>query len=614
MIYPPVKQITFLDQDKYGVLDVGSCQTSDFTFVFDPRLETLSSMIVDTYPSNKRNGLITFKYQKMKEEGYQLIIKKRHLVIKASTVSGMYYALITLKQLAKEYKGMIPSMIIKDEPDLKIRGFMLDISRSKVPNLKTIYQYIDLLSDLKYNHLELYVEGFSFEYKSMPFVNKDHNYISVEEYQKIEAYANSHFIDLVPNQNGFGHMSEWLKLDEFKDLANTDGLFKIWGSYRTCSTLDPTNKKSIELVKAMYQDMLPYSNSKYFNMDFDEPYELGFNKSKEICDQLGKEIVYANFFNTLASEVKKYGKTPMLWGDVVIHHPEAINTLDKDAILIDWGYSDDYPFLKNARALKKLKRPFMLAPGSAGWAMASGKLLEMLGSVKNSAEACIASGGLGLLFTDWGDFGHLQYPLFSLPGLIYTSLLCWNYEKGHLHCIKEILTDILDSDEIAQMTIDLQLYNQQEASYRSYSSKLFYPIIHAEQILTEADPIESFKQRMKNVLLTLNEIKNYQLYFEWMTNKCDTLEESIYKDELMNTCLLLSTLVKVHEFYHLFTNKQDIKQILDEIHIAFENYKKAHQKLWNLRNKEDGYYASVERIIQLENVLSKLKKEAIGYE
>ena len=68
----------------------------------------------------------------------------------------------------------------------------------------------------------------------MPFVNKDKNYISVNEYKQIEKYANDHFIDLVPNQNGFGHMTEWLKLDEFKDLANVDGLFYMWGSNRYC--------------------------------------------------------------------------------------------------------------------------------------------------------------------------------------------------------------------------------------------------------------------------------------------------------------------------------------------------------------------------------------------
>lgn len=43
---------------------------------------------------------------------------------------------------------------------LEIRGVMLDISRDKVPTLKTLFEIVDLLSLLKINHLQLYVEGF----------------------------------------------------------------------------------------------------------------------------------------------------------------------------------------------------------------------------------------------------------------------------------------------------------------------------------------------------------------------------------------------------------------------------------------------------------------------
>ena len=43
---------------------------------------------------------------------------------------------------------------------------MLDISRSKVPNITTLKKLVDKFATLKYNHLELYVEGFSYEYNS----------------------------------------------------------------------------------------------------------------------------------------------------------------------------------------------------------------------------------------------------------------------------------------------------------------------------------------------------------------------------------------------------------------------------------------------------------------
>ena len=60
----------------------------------------------------------------------------------------------------------------------------------------------------------------------MPFVNQDGNFITVEQYQQIEKYCYDRFIDLVPNQNGFGHMTEWLKLDEIN----------IWQMLKDCLT------------------------------------------------------------------------------------------------------------------------------------------------------------------------------------------------------------------------------------------------------------------------------------------------------------------------------------------------------------------------------------------
>ena len=112
-------------------------------------------------------------------------------------------------------------------------------------------------------------------------------------------------IDLVPNQNGLGHMTDWLQHDEFKDCESPDGFF-IWGAHRAPSTLNVTDERSIKHVKRMYDDMLPYSNSPYFNMN-DEPYELGEGKVKNIVST-GKEKAFIDYLNTLYQHVKQYEK------------------------------------------------------------------------------------------------------------------------------------------------------------------------------------------------------------------------------------------------------------------------------------------------------------------
>ena len=52
--------------------------------------------------------------------------------------------------------------------------------------------------------------------KSFPNVLDEKNYITLDDYLEIEKYANEYYLDFVPNQNGFGHMADWLAKEEYK--------------------------------------------------------------------------------------------------------------------------------------------------------------------------------------------------------------------------------------------------------------------------------------------------------------------------------------------------------------------------------------------------------------
>lgn len=64
----------------------------------------------------------------------------------------------------------------------------------------------------------------------------------------------------------------------------------------------------------MYEEMLPNRKSKYFNINFDEPMELGMGKTKELVEKEGLSNVYLDYLNLVLEEVKKYNKTPIMWG------------------------------------------------------------------------------------------------------------------------------------------------------------------------------------------------------------------------------------------------------------------------------------------------------------
>ena len=227
------------------------------------QIGTILSRIYNESIPYQPNGLFRFiENTEISGEGYHLILSSNRVDILYGDLAGAYYGLLTFKQLNKIYTGLIPNMKIEDYPDLNIRGVMLDISRDKVPTLETLYGIVDILADLKYNHLELYVEGFSFAYPSFKSLwEEKETPITGEEIMELDKYCKERFIDLVPNQNSLGHMMTWLETDQFADLAECPDGYSLMPFIKMKSTLEPYDPGSIQLVEDMTNDILPYFSS-----------------------------------------------------------------------------------------------------------------------------------------------------------------------------------------------------------------------------------------------------------------------------------------------------------------------------------------------------------------
>ena len=553
-------------------------------------LKTLCNIFADV-SVNSELSIISFISSSISDEAYEINVEENHINIYASTYRGWFYALQSLRQIV--FDGKIPCCLIKDKPDLPFRGAMLDISRSKVPSVKTLKEIFDLLSFLKYNHVELYVEGFSFEYKSFPHVLKDQNYLTLDEYLELEEYAIENFLDFVPNQNGFGHMADWLELPEYHHLAECEDGFYIWGAHRKGSTLNPLDDRSIEHVKTMYKDMLPYTKSKYFNMDFDEPFELGHGKSKEAVEASTVEDVYLEYLHKLVKVVKDYGKQPMIYGDVVIKNPEAVAKMDEDIILIDWGYTKTYPFEKHAEMLQEKNRKYVLAGGTSTWGVITCRYQDMYDSIKNSSLAAKKYGGLGTLVTDWGDIGHLQYLPNSYMGFIHQAIMAWSdeNEEDMIYLLEKIV-----GQEISDALLKLSRYTELEGEYRDYGSRLFYHILWSEHAQNYEDSIGFFDEKMKYNYLSDESIEKVANLINEVEINLINLE-SLEAKELLNSTSLLKTLLAVNKKLRTldYNFSNEIKNL--------EAYEANHLALWNARNKEAGLKFSINRIIWLKQIL-----------
>lgn len=357
-------------------------------------------------------------------EGYRLLVNKDGARVEYSAPAGAFYALMTLRQLAAA--SPVPCCRIEDAPGLALRGYMLDVGRGKIPTLHTLKQTADLLAAFKYNHLQLYMEGIPFAYPSFPEAWQGKTPLTQAEIRELAAYCRSRFIDLAPCQNSLGHMGPWLARSELRHLAEKEDGLVIHGIKTPPTTLNSENPDSLAFVERLADDLLPCFDSQWFNVGLDEPFELGKGKNAELARRVGEDTLYLDYVNKLHAFVTRKGKTMMMWGDIVARQPDSAARLPEDIVLLEWGYEAGHPFEKRTAALQSLGRCFCVCAGTSTWSAVTGITDNMLANVRAAAAAAYAHGALGLLLTDWGDGGHLQYWPMSWPAIVLAGALAWN--------------------------------------------------------------------------------------------------------------------------------------------------------------------------------------------
>ena len=325
-----------------------------------------------------------------------------------------------------------------------VRSYMLDISRDKVPTMGTLKQLVEILEKFNYNQLQLYTEH-TFAYSKHEAVWKDASPMTAQEIRELDLFCAMHGIDLVPNQNSFGHLERWLVRPEYNHLAELPrgGAPLPWGGFKKDpTTLCPTDPASIDFLAGLYDELLPNFESRLFNIGCDETFDLlGEGRSAAAVKEQGEGRVYLEFLLKVAELVRKRGKRPMFWGDVILRHPELVPELPKDLIALDWGYEGNHPFMDEAAKFAAAGLDFYVCPGTSSWNSLAGRVENMRENMIAAERAGHLHGAKGFMVTDWGDGGHWQPLAASLPGLILGGNLAFTGASA----AKMDLEDALDA-------------------------------------------------------------------------------------------------------------------------------------------------------------------------
>jgi hypothetical protein len=178
--------------------------------------------------------------------------------------------------------------------------------------METLFDLVDMFSGWKINHLELYTEH-TFAYQNHREVWAQASPMTGEEVLRLDAYCRERFIELVPNQNSFGHMHHWLELPRYNHLAECpDGFELTWqGHTRQMPpfSLNPTDRRSIEFMRELFSELLPHFSSTKFNVGCDETWDVGRGRSAGAVDEKGAGRVYLDYLLGIYDLVKRHQRT-----------------------------------------------------------------------------------------------------------------------------------------------------------------------------------------------------------------------------------------------------------------------------------------------------------------
>ncbi len=315
------------------------------------------------------------------------------------------------------------------------RGYLLDISRDRVPTMRTLRLIVDILARCRYNQFQLYTEH-TFAYAGHEAVWEEADPLTPTEIAKLQAYCELQDIELVPNQNTFGHMERWLTHPNYNALAKfpKGGAMTPWGTIKKFpTTLDPKNPGSLALIEDLLTQLLPNFASPLVNIGCDETFEITDPEE------------YVTFLLQIVDIVKKQGKRPMFWGDIILKHPDLIARLPKDLIALDWGYEANHPFEQEAAQFKAAGLDFYVCPGTSAWRSLGGRIENMRTNLEVAEKAGRIYGAKGYLLTDWGDHGHWQPLIASLPGIILGGAFATSGSKAARMDLEQELNRVMDA-------------------------------------------------------------------------------------------------------------------------------------------------------------------------
>jgi hypothetical protein len=338
--------------------------------------------------------------ENLNEEGYLLVVKSSVIVVAGQTAAGTFYGLQTLKQLVQGEgdAAVVQGAQITDWPSMRWRALSDDISRGPIPTLEYFKRQIRTEAMFKMNMHSLYMEHV-FRSDSHPLIAPEGGALQPDEIRELVAYARRFHIEIVPQQQTFGHLHKALKLEKYNELAEVP-----YGD-----VLSPQQEGTYQLVADLYKELDELFPGKFFHIGADETVELGRGQSAEQVKARGIGPVYFDHLKRVRELLQPYHRRLMFWGDIALNHPELLPGAPRDMIAMNWDYAPRPTYEARIALFKKAGLEQFVCPGVSSWNQIFPNTDAASVNITNFVRDGQRAGVLGMMNTEWDDDGETLF-------------------------------------------------------------------------------------------------------------------------------------------------------------------------------------------------------------
>jgi hypothetical protein len=374
------------------------------------------------------------------KQGYVIRVTESGVLVAGRTGQGVFYGVQTLRQLlqsdgARGTTLAVPASVIRDWPSMEWRGAQDDISRGPIISLDYLKMQIRTLAEYKINLLGFNMENV-FDFQTQPLVSpkeaatkeaapREAAALTPAEIKELVDYAGKYYITLLPEQQAFGHIHQFLKYEIYSDLAETPH----------GHVLTPANPKSYDFIRQVYGEVAPLFPGPFFHIGADETFELGLGQTKALAAQQGLGRVYLEHLQKVFEIMQPYHKQLMFWGDIAVKYPELLTILPKDMIAVPWDYDPKPSYESIITPYTNAGLRVVVAPGAGTWRAIWPDFDSAFVNIRNFVRDGQKHQALGALNTTWNDDGESLIDM-AWPALVFGAAASWQAGESSIDDFK----------------------------------------------------------------------------------------------------------------------------------------------------------------------------------